>query len=98
MVLIIVQVIRRAGNYAIMRPAREMLYVVVDRESKYKAKNFIDTAIYRGGDAVSSWLFTGLKAMGLTISSIAFIAVPLSLIWAWVAYRMGLWQRKLSNE
>lgn len=97
-VLIVVQVIRRAGNYAIMRPAREMLYVVVDRESKYKAKNFIDTAVYRGGDAVSSWVYTGLKAMGLSIAGIAFIAVPLSLLWAWVAYRMGRLQRKISDD
>jgi AAA family ATP:ADP antiporter len=97
-VLIVVQIVRRAGNYAIMRPAREMLYVVVDRESKYKAKNFIDTAVYRGGDAVSSWVFTGLKAMGLTIANIALIAVPLSLLWAWVSFRMGRWQRKISDE
>ena len=97
-VLIVVQVVRRAGNYAIMRPAREMLYVVVGRESKYKAKNFIDTAVYRGGDAVSSWVYTGLKAMGLNIASIALIAVPLSLLWAWVAYRMGRWQQRISND
>jgi len=96
MVLIVVQVIRRAGNYAIMRPAREMLYVVVDRESKYKAKNFIDTAVYRGGDAVSSWVYAGMKAMGLSVANIALIAVPLSLIWAWVAFRMGKWQQKIS--
>lgn len=97
-VLIVVQVIRRAGNYAIMRPAREMLYLVVDRESKYKAKNFIDTAVYRGGDAVSSWMYTGMKSIGLSVANIALIAVPLSLLWAWVAYRMGKWQQKISNE
>ena len=97
-VLIVVQVARRAGNYAIMRPAREMLYVVVDRESKYKAKNFIDTAVYRGGDAVSSWIYAGMKSMGLSLANIALIAVPLSLIWAWVAFRMGKWQQKISNK
>jgi AAA family ATP:ADP antiporter len=98
MVLIVVQVIRRAGNYAIMRPAREMLYVVVDRESKYKAKNFIDTAVYRGGDALSSWVYAGMKSMGLSIANIALIAVPLSLVWAWIAFRMGKWQQKISNN
>jgi ATP:ADP antiporter, AAA family len=98
MVLIVVQVIRRAGNYAIMRPAREMLYVVVDRESKYKAKNFIDTAVYRGGDALSSWVYAGMKSMGLSIANIALIAVPLSLVWAWIAFRMGEWQQKISNN
>lgn len=98
MVLIVVQVVRRAGNYAIMRPAREMLYVVVDRESKYKAKNFIDTAVYRGGDAMSSWVYAGMKSMGLSIANIALIAVPLSLVWAWVAYRMGKWQEKINTN
>jgi AAA family ATP:ADP antiporter len=97
MVLIVVQVIRRAGNFAIMRPAREMLYVVLDRESKYKAKNFIDTAIYRGGDAVSSWVYAGMKSMELSATNIALIAAPLALIWAWVAYRMGKWQQKISS-
>ena len=95
--LIIVQVIRRAGNYAIMRPAREMLYVVVGREAKYKAKNFIDTAVYRGGDALSSWVYAGMKSMGLSVANIALIAVPLSLVWAWVAYRMGKWQQKIND-
>ncbi|WP_455197570.1 NTP/NDP exchange transporter [Kaarinaea lacus] len=98
LVLIVVQVIRRAGNYAIMRPAREMLYVVVDRETKYKAKNFIDTAVYRGGDALSSWVYAGMKSVGLSAANIALIAVPLALLWAWVAYRMGKWQQKISDN
>lgn len=88
-VLVVVQVLRRAGNYAIMRPSREMLYVVLDREEKYKAKNFIDTVVYRGGDAVSAWVYTGLRGLGLSLAQIAYIAVPLALVWAWVAYRLG---------
>ncbi|PVV09349.1 MAG: MFS transporter [gamma proteobacterium symbiont of Ctena orbiculata] len=95
--LITVQIMRRAGNYAIMRPAREMLYVVLSREEKYKAKNFIDTVVYRGGDAVSSWIYAGFKAAGLSLSSIAWIAVPLSLVWAWIAYRLGRRQTILAN-
>jgi AAA family ATP:ADP antiporter len=88
-VLVVVQVLRRAGNYAIMRPAREMLYTVVGKEEKYKAKNFIDTAVYRGGDAVSAWAYAGLTALGLGLSAIAFVAVPLAGIWAGVAYMLG---------
>jgi AAA family ATP:ADP antiporter len=88
-VLVVVQVLRRAGNYAIMRPSREMLYVVLGREEKYKAKNFIDTVVYRGGDAVSAWVYTGLRGLGLSLAQIAYIAVPLALVWAWVAYRLG---------
>lgn len=97
-VLIAVQVIRRAGNYAIMRPAREMLYVVVRREEKYKAKNFIDTVVYRGGDAISSWVYTGMRGFGLTLSAIAWIALPLSLVWAWIALRLGRQQAVLGKS
>ena len=97
-VLIAVQVMRRAGNYAVMRPAREMLYVVLSREEKYKAKNFIDTVVYRGGDAVSSWIYTGFRGIGLSLSAIAWIAVPLSLIWAWTAYGLGERQGRIANQ
>ncbi|MEW8509026.1 MAG: MFS transporter [Candidatus Thiodiazotropha sp.] len=97
-VLIAVQVIRRAGNYAIMRPAREMLYVVLSREEKYKAKNFIDTLVYRGGDAVSSWIYAGFKALGLSLSAIAFIGVPIALAWAWIAFHLGRRQAILARR
>lgn len=72
-----------------MRPAREMLYVVLTREQKYKAKNVIDTVVYRGGDALSSWLYAGLRGLGLSLSTIAWLAVPLALTWAWIALRLG---------
>lgn len=88
-VLVVVQVLRRAGNYAIMRPAREMLYSVLSKEEKYKAKNLIDTAVYRGGDAVSAWAYAALAGLGLGLSAIALIAVPLAGLWAWVAYALG---------
>jgi AAA family ATP:ADP antiporter len=97
-VLVVVQVLRRAGNYAIMRPAREMLYVVLGREEKYKAKNFIDTVVYRGGDALSAWAYAGLTALGLSLSAIALVAVPLSLLWAGIAYRLGQAQTRRSND
>lgn len=95
-VLVVVQVIRRAGNYAIMRPAREMLYVVLGREEKYKAKNFIDTVVYRGGDAVSAWAYTGLRTLGLGLGEIAFVAVPLAALWGWIAYGLGRQQTRLA--
>jgi AAA family ATP:ADP antiporter len=96
-VLVVVQVVRRAGNYAIMRPAREMLYVVLDRESKYKAKNFNDTVVYRGGDAVAGWIYAGLRSLGLSLSHLALIAAPLAAIWAVVAYRLGKQQTQLAT-
>ena len=98
MVLVAVQVVRRAGNYAITRPAREMLYVVLGREQKYKAKNFNDTVIYRAGDAVSAWLYTGLRGLGLGLSGLAWVAVPLAAVWAWVAWRLGRHQVRLARQ
>lgn len=96
-VLLAVQVIRRAGNYAIMRPAREMLYVVLTREEKYKAKNLIDTLIYRSGDAVSAWVYTAMRGLGMSLSGIALLAVPLALIWAGIAFSLGRQQVKLAE-
>ncbi len=97
-VLVVVQVLRRAGNYAITRPGREMLYVVLTKEEKYKAKNFIDTVVYRGGDALSAWLYAALQGIGLTLSAIAFLAVPMACLWAWVSYRLGRRQAELAAD
>lgn len=97
-VIIIVQVARRAGNYSIMKPAREMLFTVLGDEEKYKAKNFIDTAIYRGGDAVSAWIYSGLSSIGLGLTGIAIIAVPLSALWAVVSYKLGIDREKIAGN
>ena len=95
--LVVVQVLRRVGNYAISRPAREMLYVVVSAEEKYKAKNVNDTLVYRGGDAVSAWLYAGLRSLGLSLSQLALLAVPLAIIWALLCHRLGVWQSRLAQ-
>jgi ATP:ADP antiporter, AAA family len=95
-VILAVQIVRRAGDYAVTRPARELLYVVLGREEKYKAKSFIDTVVYRGGDAVSAWAWAGLRAMGLSLGGIAFAAVPVAVLWAWLAYRLGRRQEALA--
>ncbi len=94
-VLVAFQVLRRAGNYAIARPAREMLFTVIGREEKYKSKNFIDTVVYRGGDAVSGWLFAGLTGMGLGLSAIAFVAVPVAAAWLVTGLALGKKQEAL---
>jgi AAA family ATP:ADP antiporter len=96
-VIVVVQVLRRAGNYAVMRPGREMLYVVLGKEEKYKAKNFIDTVIYRGGDAVSAWLYAGMLATGFSGAGIALAAVPLAGVWAWISFRLGSRQEQLAS-
>jgi len=97
-VLLAVQIIRRAGNYAVMRPVREMLYVVLSREEKYKAKNVIDTVVYRAGDAVSAWIYAGMRSLGMGLSGIALIAIPLAILWAWIAFGLGRQQVKFANK
>ncbi|WP_166267950.1 NTP/NDP exchange transporter [Marinobacter caseinilyticus] len=87
--LVVFQCLRRAGNYAIAKPGREMLFTVVPRMEKYKAKNIIDTVIYRGGDAVAGWAYTGLAALGLGLTGISWVAVPLAALWAVIGYRLG---------
>jgi ATP:ADP antiporter, AAA family len=82
-----VQVIHRAGEYAVGKPGREMIYTTLDTESRYKAKNFIDTAIYRAGDAGSAWTISGLRALGLDVFLLA--ALPAALLWAATAYKLG---------
>jgi ATP:ADP antiporter, AAA family len=82
---VVFSVMRRVGEYALSKPAREVLFTVVSREEKYKAKNFIDTAISRGGDASTAWLVTGLKALGATTTQIAWALVPMMGLWAWLA-------------
>lgn len=93
-VLAVVQIVRRAGNYGLTRPAREVLFTGVDRSARYKAKNFIDTVVYRGGDALAGWLFTGLKSLGLGTAGVALLSVPLALAWA----ALGLWLGKVCKE
>jgi ATP:ADP antiporter, AAA family len=97
-VLIAFQVLRRAAEYAVARPAREILFTVVSRESKYKAKNFIDTVIYRGGDAASGWLFAGLAALGLGLSGIAIAAVPIAAAWLVTGLLLGRKQEVLCRN
>lgn len=88
-VVISLQVIRRTGYYALINPARENLYVVVSREEKYKAKNFIDTSVYRGGDALAAGLSAALRGAGFSIANIALMAVPLAILWAGVSVWLG---------
>jgi AAA family ATP:ADP antiporter len=95
-VIATVQVARRAGEYALTRPGREMLYTVLSREEKYKSKNVIDTVVYRGGDAVSAWVFAGLQAIGLSAAGISLLAVPLSFAWAATGFRLGRRREQLA--
>ena len=95
-VLIGLQIIRRAGNYAITKPGREMLFTMVSNEARYKAKPVIDIVIYRGGDMVTAWFYTLLTAsFGLGLNIIALIAACLAAVWASTGVYLG---RKYNNQ
>jgi AAA family ATP:ADP antiporter len=81
-VLAIVMVARRAGEYAFVRPGREMLFTIVPVESKYKAKNVIDTVVYRGADALSAWVKTAIDLFAQQPAVAAVIGSVLALVWA----------------
>jgi len=81
-VLVVLQVARRSGNYSIVRPAREMLFTEVDRESRFKAKPVIDIVVYRGGNMLSGWLFAGLTTgLGLGVVGMALVGAAIASVW-----------------
>jgi AAA family ATP:ADP antiporter len=88
-VVIIFDTLRRAGNFALQRPARESLYTVVSRTDKYKAKNFNDTFIYRAGDQLGAWSYTAMAWMGLGLSGLAITMLPVSALWCLLALWLG---------
>lgn len=98
-VFVIVMVVRRAGEYALVRPGREMLFTVLPAEEKYKAKNFIDTVVYRGGDALSGWVKRLLDVMGdhpqLAMMIGAVIALGWGVTGGWLGRRQGRKERDL---
>jgi AAA family ATP:ADP antiporter len=91
-VLVGLQIARRAGNYAVTRPGREMLFTIVDPEARYKAKPVVDIVIYRGGDAINVWFYNFLTAswgLGLGLAGVAVIAAVLSVVWALTGVYLG---------
>ena len=89
-VVVGLQIVRRAGNYSITRPGREMLFTAVDRESRFKAKSVIDIVVYRGGDMITAWAFTGLtQGLGLGLGAVAFVGVLIAGAWAFVGGFLG---------
>jgi ATP:ADP antiporter, AAA family len=88
-VVIAFQAAQRAANFAISNPARELLFTVVDREEKYKAKYVIDNVVFRGGDAASGWLFHALRGWGMELGAISLATVPVALGWMALALALG---------
>lgn len=96
-VLVIGQVATRAGDYAAARPARETLYTVVSRTERYQSKSFIDTFVYRGGDALAGWGNQGLVLLGLSLPVMAVASIPLAGCWIATAYILGRRQEALAD-
>lgn len=88
-VLAAAMILRRAGEYALIRPGREMLFTAVSPEDKYKAKNVIDTVVYRGGDAASGWVKAGVDMLGYGAALIALLGAAVALGAAAVGYGLG---------
>ena len=88
-VLVAVVMLRRVGEYALARPGREMLFAPLDPETKYKAKNAIDTVVYRGGDAISGWAKAGVDAISSSPVAAAVVGVGIAGAWAATGYSLG---------
>ena len=89
-VVVGLQIFRRGGNYAITRPAREMLFTYVDQETRFKAKQVIDVIVYRGGDVFWAWAFTLLTAVvGLGVAGVALAGAAIAGIWTMLAIYLG---------
>jgi AAA family ATP:ADP antiporter len=83
------QIVRRVAQYAIARPSREICFTVVEQSGRYKAKNVIDTVVYRFGDLSSSWMLAGLRSLGYGLGGAVALGVGASVVWGAVAARLG---------
>ena len=98
LVVIAFQAIQRTANFGISNPAREVLFTVLRRDEKYKAKNVIDIVVFRGADAVAGWLFALLRGAGLELSTISVATVPLAAGWLVLALALGRAQEARARE
>ncbi len=87
-VLVAVMIVRRVGEYALVRPGREMLFAPLDAETKYKAKNALDTFVYRGGDALAGWTYAGIAAVA-NLAVVALAGAVLAGVWAALGIAIG---------
>jgi AAA family ATP:ADP antiporter len=85
-----VMVAERIAAFSLANPAIKVIYTLATPDEKYKVQNFIDTVVFRGGDATSGWLYSSLSGgLGFAASSMGAVALPLVLVWVWVARRLG---------
>ena len=97
-VVMVMQVVLKGGNYAITRPGREMLFTLVDRETRFKSKPVIDIVVYRGGDMIWAWGFTGLtEGIGLGLGAVAAVGAGIAAAWAAASVYLGRWYNRKSG-
>jgi AAA family ATP:ADP antiporter len=98
-IIVGLQIFRRGGNYAITRPAREMLFTYVDQETRFKAKPVIDVVVYRGGDTFWGWAFTGLtQGIGLGVVGIAIVGAGIAAAWSATGLYLGKCTEEKNDE
>jgi AAA family ATP:ADP antiporter len=95
---ILFTIVRRVGEYAIAKPAREVLFTVLNREEKYKAKNFIDTAVSRGGDAATGWIVNAVKAIGIAATQMIWALIPVAFVWGWLGWWLARQEERKRAE
>ena len=93
-VVIAFQALQRTANFAISNPAREVLFTVLARDEKYKAKNVIDIVAVRGADAAGGWLFTALRSLGMEVRSIPLVAIALAAVCLALSVALGRAQER----
>jgi len=86
-IVAVLTVVRRSIGFGFSKPTTDMLYSVVTPEEKYKTKNFIDTAVYRGGDVVGTWIIKLMSALG--IAGISLVMLPFAAVWAAISLFLG---------
>lgn len=82
-------IFHRVGNFSLLKPSKEILFTVCNKDEKYRIKSFIDTIVYRGGDAFTGWLFALLVSLGLGLTAIALIAIPIAVLWSSIGFNLG---------
>jgi AAA family ATP:ADP antiporter len=92
------QVVRRVAQYAIARPSREICFTVVEQSSRYKAKNVVDTVVYRFGDVSSAWVQAGLRSMGYGMNGAIAVGVAASVVWGAAALFLGRRYEKIRQQ
>jgi len=89
MLLAVVIVLRRSGEYAFVRPGREMLWTPMSKETKYKAKNFVDVPVYRGADAAVAQLQRAIEGAGFGVQTAALLGALAAVLWAVNGWWLG---------